>query len=316
MLTAEQHFTEAHRTMDALQAELARSVYMNEADRSVLVGAVTLDAAVIFEGEPGIGKTKTAKATADAMGGRYGRVQGTPDLLPGDITGSETYDPRTSDFNFHAGPVFSNVFFVDEVNRANTRTQSALLEAMEERQVTVSGKTYPLPSPFVALATQNPNETGQGTYPLPVASLDRFAIGIGLRALSAHDRIAIHQLITNGHVPTQVTDIERMQQAKLAIKHLPDTPEMYARANRIIDSLRAIDVVDLGASLLGGYRPFGHILSIAGTQALIAGDQMVSNEHIDLAAKYVLPHRIQVTFEAEDKGITSRQLVDEVTARI
>ncbi len=310
------NFDQGHTTMDSLQAELARSVYMDPTDRSVLVGAVMLDAAVIFDSEPGLGKTTIAKATAEALGGTFGRVQGAPDLLPGDITGTESYDPRNGDFKFHRGPVFSNVLLADEISRTAPRTQSALLEAMQERQVTVNGTTYQLPKPFVVLATKNPNEIGQGTYPLTLANLDRFAVGIGLNALNDQERIAIRSLVKTGHATEQVVDAEQMHRAKTAIDQMPETTEMYNRVNRIITAMREIDKVDLGASVLGGERPFGHIIDIAKTQAMLENMQMVDDRHIDVAAEFVLPHRMQVTYEAEEQGITPRQLVHEATSRL
>lgn len=314
MSAQEQLFMNSHQTMDALQAEMARSVYMHEGDRNMLVGAICLDAAVLFEGEPGIGKTTIAKAAAAAMGGKFGRIQGAPDLLPGDITGSETYDPKNSDFKFHEGPVFSNVLLVDEINRMAPRTQAGLLEAMQERQVTVGGRTYNLPRPFVVLATQNPDELGQGTNAVVQAGLDRFAMGIKLKALGASDRISIRNLNQNNYVTDQVIDIHGILGVKAAVEHMPDTPEMLGRTNRIIEALRALDKVDLRTSVLGGERPFSYIIDLAKTQAMLNGDRIVGDEHINTAAIYVLPHRTQVTYEAEDQGITPHELVREIAA--
>ncbi len=309
MMTAEQHIKQAVTTTDLLQAELVRSVHMEEYDRNMLIGAVILGDAVLFNSEPGLGKTTIANATASMIGGSFRRVQGTQDLLPSDITGHEVYNPSTGEFSLRPGPLMANVVLFDEISRTAPRSQSALLEAMQEKQMTIGNTTLELPKPFNVFATQNPDEIGEGTNPLTKANLDRFAIGISLKALTAQDRISIRALTLRGYVPEQVTDANAILHAKAVVETIPDTNEMYDRANRIIDYTRGIGKIELTQSVLGGERPFSHILDIAKTQALLDGRVMVRDRDIDLAAKFVLPHRIQVTHDAEDNGISASDVV-------
>jgi len=265
---------------------------------------------VLIEDVPGTGKTMLARAAAVSMGLNFNRVQCTPDLLPNDITGVNIYNQQTSAFEFRPGPVFVNILLADEINRATPRTQAALLEAMQEGQVTTGGTTHPLPSPFLVLATQNPIEY-EGTFPLPEAQLDRFLIRISVGYPSEPDEIQvlrnihhIHPITTLGPV---VNGIDLLALANsISSVHVDETLEHYILS--IIRATRTHLELALGAS------PRGSLALYKTSQALAAlrGRDYVIPEDVKQMAPITLAHRLIVKPEAELRGRNGLMILNEI----
>ncbi|MGB3328643.1 MAG: MoxR family ATPase, partial [Thermomicrobiales bacterium] len=268
---------------------------------------------VLLEDVPGIGKTMLARSVAAALGGSFGRVQFTPDLLPTDITGAMVFDPRSAEFTYREGPVLVNVLLADEINRAGPRTQSALLEAMEERQVSVERERIDLPRPFVVLATQNPVEL-EGTFPLPEAQLDRFMIrtSIGYPELD-EERMMLRRFRSEtplAHVQP-VTSPEEMRDLITQVRaiHIGVAVEDYLLA--LVRGTRAADAIEVGASP----RAAISLARAAQAQAAMHGRAFVIPDDVRDLAVPVLAHRIMPTAQADLRGISAADLVTEVIAK-
>jgi MoxR-like ATPase len=265
---------------------------------------------VLVEDVPGVGKTTLAKALARALDVIFTRVQFTPDLLPTDILGSQVLNPRDGSFAFHKGPVFTNVLLADEINRASPRTQSALLEAMNEAQATVDGVTHALPAPFFVIATQNPADY-QGTYPLPEAQLDRFLLRIGVGYPSPDAELAMlyaRQKVDPLATVSAVCDrdaIVRIQQEVRAVE-VKDAVAQYLLA--IVQRTRQAEPLELGISPRGSLAFF----RAAQARALLQGRSYVSPDDIHALAGPVLAHRVQLTTQARYGGVTAEAALADV----
>jgi len=276
---------------------------------------------ILLEGVPGLAKTLSIKALGMAIGAKFSRVQFTPDLLPADIVGTRIYNPQTSDFSTRLGPVFANLVLADEINRAPAKVQSALLEAMQEKQVTIGDQTFKLPDPFLVMATQNPIET-EGTYPLPEAQLDRFMMKVKVTYPWRNEESLIIDRITSGKkidlkpviTPEKVTEM----QAVIDKIYVDDTIKKY-----VLDIVFAtrqpkefgLDIdylIDYGASP----RASIYLVMTAKAFAFLNGRGFVTPDDIKAVVMDVLRHRILLTYEAEAEEVTSEDLVQKIMSTV
>jgi MoxR-like ATPase len=286
--------------------------------------ALIADGHLLVEGAPGLAKTRAIKTLADGLEGSFHRIQFTPDLLPGDITGTEIYRPQESSFHFQQGPVFHNLVLADEINRAPAKVQSALLEAMAERQVSVGGKSYTLPELFLVMATQNPIEQ-EGTYPLPEAQLDRFLlhVKVGYPDAAAERKILQLTRAEAGNGENRATEtlsqdaIFQARQEALAL-HMSEAVEDYI-VQLVIASRDASQYSRELASWIdygGSPRATIAIDRCARAHAWLQGQDFVSPDNVQAVAADALRHRLILSFEAEANGITADTAIDELLARV
>lgn len=289
-----------------------------------LLIALLADGHLLVEGAPGLAKTKAIKTLAQAVEGDFHRIQFTPDLLPADVTGTDIYRPQQGTFEFQAGPIFHNLVLADEINRAPAKVQSALLEAMAERQVSVGSKTYPLPVLFMVMATQNPIEQ-EGTYPLPEAQLDRFLIHVKVDYPDVAAERRILQLVRNeaaaiaptAPVSLSQTTLFAARQEILGL-HMADSVEEYIV--QLINASRrpAQYSQDLVQLLEYGASPRGTIAidRCARAHAWLRGKDFVSPDDVQAVIHDCLRHRLILSFEAEANGINSDQVIDKLLAAV
>ncbi len=290
-----------------------------------LLIALLADGHLLVEGAPGLAKTRAIKSLADGIEGDFHRVQFTPDLLPSDITGTDIYRPQTGDFQFQAGPIFHNLILADEINRAPAKVQSALLEAMAERQVSVGSKTYPLPDLFLVMATQNPIEQ-EGTYPLPEAQLDRFLMHVNVHYPNADAERAILAL-TRGDAthagqqapPARLPQAVIMQaRQELLTMHMADTVEEYIVQLTVATREPQTYDVELAQWLEYGVSPRGTIAldRCARAHAWLNGQDYVSPDNVQAVLHDVFRHRLLLSFEAEANGITQDHVIDRLINKV
>ena len=294
-----------------LQSVASVVVGKEEAIELTLVAALA-SGHILIEDVPGIGKTTLAKALARAIGGSFGRVQCTPDLLPSDVTGVHVLDQRQGSFVFQPGPIFANVLLVDELNRATPRTQAALLEAMEERQVTLEGTTRPLPAPFLVLATQNPIEL-EGTFPLPEAQLDRFLVRLrlGYPSLDEEDDLLLRFA---GRSPLDLVEStlssERLVELMGAVREVRVEPSLRGYVVALVRATRSHSAVRLG----GSPRATLALYHAAQALAAIRGRAYVLPDDVKHLAAPVLGHRLILDSQARLRGRSELAVLDEVIA--
>lgn len=269
---------------------------------------------LLIEDVPGVGKTTLAKAIAIAMGGEFRRVQFTPDLLPSDVTGGSIYNQREHSFEFRPGPLFANVVLVDEINRATPKTQSALLEAMEERQVTLDGVTHQLPRPFLVIATQN-NVEMTGTFPLPEAQLDRFfaRVSLGYPDFETESEVLRSQQVSHPLEGLRaVTSQEAILAAIAGIKTLFVHDSVREYAVSIVRATRDHGLLALGASPRGSL----YLLHAAQAHAAMTGRDFVSPDDVKAMATTILGHRVIVRGEVRARGMSNIDVIDQVLSSV
>jgi MoxR-like ATPase len=290
----------------------ARLFGVREALRQVLIGILT-DAHVLIDDVPGVGKTTLIRMLASALGLRFARVQFTPDLMPSDITGTSVLNLKTQDFEFRPGPIFAEVLLADEINRATPKTQAALLEAMQERQVTVDGVTYPLPEPFFVLATQNPVEL-EGTFPLPEAQLDRFLLRVRMGYPEADDEERILTMGREGRVipSTPLPDAPDLSE----LRGLVDAVRLEQPVRRYIVGLaratRSHPDLQVGASP----RSVEHMGDAVRARALLDGREYVLPDDVKALAGPVLTHRLVLTTDARIRDRRGEDVLEEVLGQV
>ncbi len=302
--------TEIQRTANQIRANIARVIVGKSDVVDLALVALLCEGHILFEDVPGIGKTTLAKALAKSLGCEFRRIQFTPDLLPSDVTGLAVYNQKTQDFEYRAGPLMTQVLLADEINRATPRTQSALLEAMQERQITVDGATRALPRPFLVLATQNPIEL-EGTFPLPEAQVDRFMIKLKLGYPTQAEENAIilrferEEPLENLAAVVDAPAITEMQRAVRAVRVEASVREYIVR---VVHATRAHASVELGAS------PRGSLFLYRAAQALAAirGRAFVIPDEPKYLAPFILTHRIIIGAQTRLRGRSAEQIVKEI----
>ena len=307
---------EASRTAelaDRVIRNLQRVMHAPDETLQFSVLCLLAEGHLIIEDFPGVGKTSLAKAIARSVDCAFSRLQFTPDLLPSDVTGVNVFNQRSNEFEFRPGPVFANILLVDEINRASPKTQSALLECMQERQVTIDGVSYQLPPPFMVMATQNPIEY-EGTYPLPEAELDRFTMRIAIGYPPLPDEA---QMLSEQATDTPIDRLECVASAQEVLDGIEDAKRVFVEEslNRYIVALlrqtRSDNRLYLGASPRAGIA----LLRVAKARALVLGRDYVEPDDIKAVAPTVLAHRLILAPEARSSGLDAEDLVRSILER-
>lgn len=300
-------------SITAIKTELSSVVVGQHKMIDQLLVAILSNGHVLLEGVPGVAKTITAKLLSKTLNVGFGRIQFTPDLMPSDILGTSVFDLKKSEFEFKKGPIFSNLILIDEINRAPAKTQAALFEVMEERQITIDGTTYILDTPFLVIATQNPIEQ-EGTYRLPEAQLDRFLFKIAIDYPKLNEEIIIiqreHLLQNHGKLDNikSVLSAEEIKHFQNLVKQIVVEQNLIEYIAKIVVSTRENQFLYLGASTRASIA----ILNASKGFAAIRGRDFVTPEDIKEAAIPVLQHRVIVTPEREMEGITSSEIIKQI----
>ena len=306
---------EVARHASAVLDEVGTAVVGMEEPLRIALAAILAGGHVLFEDVPGLGKTLAARSLATALGLEFRRVQCTPDLLPSDITGSAVWDPQSASFRFRPGPVFAGLLLADEINRTAPKTQSALLEAMAERQVTVDGTTYPMARPFHVVATSNPVEY-EGTYPLPEAQLDRFMvrIGVGYPNHDAEVDVLSRRLARRREEApvTRVVDARTLLAMQAGVEAVAVHPDVVRYCVDLAAATRRHESVEIGASPRGSQA----LMLVARALAVISGRRFVAPEDVKAVGVAALAHRITLTPATWAAGVVADDVVAEVLKRV
>lgn len=306
-----------NKAQEGIKSEIGKVIVGQDEMIDLLLASIFAGGHVLVEGVPGIAKTLTAKLLAQTIDVGFSRIQFTPDLMPSDVLGTTIYNMKTTEFSFNAGPVFSNIVLIDEINRAPAKTQAALFEVMEEHQVTVDGVTYPMEFPFFVIATQNPIEQ-EGTYKLPEAQLDRFLVKINLTYPSLEEEMTILKRFRNDFKVLVKKDVNPVFSASEIMEcqelveqvFIEDTLLEYIA--KIIHDTRNNGDLFLGASPRAGLA----IMKMAKAIAAMNSRDFVTPDDIQYVSYPVLNHRVILTPEREMEGITTREVIEEIIKKI
>lgn len=304
-------------SVDQIRAALGKVIIGQQEMVEFLIAGILADGHILIEGVPGVAKTLTAKLLSRCIDARFSRIQFTPDLMPSDVLGTSVFNPKESSFEFKKGPIFGSVILVDEINRAPAKTQSALFEVMEERQVTMDGKTYRMEEPFIVLATQNPVEH-EGTYRLPEAQLDRFLFKIEVKYPSLEEETAMlvqqHQQksVDKLNEVTAILSAAQIIQLRDQVRSLHVEPELLGFIARIVQETRSSKSLSLGASPRASLA----IASSAKALAAMQGRDFVTPEDIIKAVPPVLRHRVILTPDKEMEGVSADEVLNQLIHKI
>ena len=304
-------------SVEAIRTSLSKVIIGQQEMIDFLIAGILADGHILIEGVPGVAKTLTAKLLAKCVDARFSRIQFTPDLMPSDVLGTSIFNPGDSSFEFKKGPIFGNIILIDEINRAPAKTQSALFEVMEERQITMDGKTYKMEEPFMVLATQNPIEH-EGTYRLPEAQLDRFLYKIEVKYPSFEEETAIlvqqHQQKTDDKIQevNAVLSVNQITTLRDQVRNLYVKPELLKFAAQITYDTRNSKSLFLGAS------PRASLAVVNSSKALAAmqGRDFVTPEDIIRSVFPVLRHRVMLTPDKEMEGVTPNEVLQQIIDKI
>ena len=305
------------RKINELRQQIANVIVGQQQTVDLILTAMLADGHVLIEGVPGVAKTLLAKLVSKLVDARFSRIQFTPDLMPSDVLGTTVFNMKTSEFNFHHGPVFADMILVDEINRAPAKTQAALFEVMEERQATIDGKTHPMGELYTIIATQNPVEQ-EGTYRLPEAQLDRFIFKISMGYPTAEEEVDIlkrhlaNRELTRLETIQPTITVSELLEMRVMLKDVFIEESLLRYITEIVQQTRTSRAVFLGASP----RASVAILNTSKAYAILSGRNFVAPDDIKTVAPAVLRHRLLLTAEAEMEGYTpdkvAERLIDKV----
>ncbi|MBS1527747.1 MAG: MoxR family ATPase [Bacteroidetes bacterium] len=306
-----------NEAIEQIKAAIGTVIIGQQDTIELLIAGILADGHVLIEGVPGVAKTLTAKLIAKAIDAKYSRIQFTPDLMPSDVLGTSVFNPKTIDFEFRRGPVFGNIILIDEINRAPAKTQSALFEVMEERQITIDGQKYIMEEPFIVLATQNPVEQ-EGTYRLPEAQLDRFLFKVEVKYPSLEEEISIITQQHQKNTTEQVADIKPvLSQADIIslrgqVRGLHVEPKILEFVAKIIQETRNNKSLYLGASPRASLA----VVNAAKALAAIKGRDFVTPDDVVWVVPHVLRHRIMLTPDKEMEGVSADDVLKQIVQKI
>lgn len=309
----------ASAKINAMRTEIQKAIIGQERVIDLVLVALLSGGHVLIEGVPGLGKTLLVRALAQTFKGKHGRIQFTPDLMPSDVIGHVMYDMQNGQFKVRRGPVFANILLTDEINRAPAKTQAALLEAMQERQVTLEGRALILPTPFMTLATQNPVEQ-EGTYPLPEAQLDRFLLKVNIDYPTESEEFELVEMVVSGSAREAfdlskiqpVLDIEDIPRMQAIVAEIDVDRQVTEYAVRLVRASREWPGVHMGAGPRGSIA----LLRAARSMALLRSRDFVTPDDIKDIAPAALAHRILLSPDMEIEGKTSEHVVAEMLASV
>lgn len=307
--------------MEQILYEVKRVVVGQDRFLERVMVAMLAQGHLLVEGVPGLAKTLTVKTLASTMRGQFKRIQFTPDLVPADLVGTRIYNQKTGDFSTSLGPVFANLLLADEINRAPAKVQSALLEVMQERQVTIAGETHKVPNPFLVMATQNPIET-EGTYPLPEAQVDRFMMKVLVDYPTDEEEFVIVQRVTGARVDvTAVASTEQLAVLQNECRNVYVDPALVQYAVKLVSATRQPErhgLKDLGKFITYGASPRATINLVEGARALamLRGRNYAQREDMTDLVPDVLRHRVVLSYEALSEGLSSDAVVQKIMAKI
>jgi len=311
-------FSDAQLSIQQLTNELKKVMVGQDSVIEQTILCLLAAGHALVEGVPGLGKTLLVRSLSQAMGGKFNRIQFTPDLMPSDVSGHAMFNKQSDNFVIRKGPVFCNLLLADEINRAPAKTQSSLLEAMQEQQVTVEGQSLQLPSPFMVMATQNPLEH-EGTYPLPEAQLDRFLLHIWVDYPSVEEEIELSKRLSNTvgdqldvSAIQPVMSLEKVQELQLLLTKMEVDQSIHEYAVRLVRATRDWHGIEVGAGPRGSLA----LLRVAKAHALMQGRAFVLPDDIKSMAVSVLRHRIRLTAELEIEGIGASQVINELLQNV
>lgn len=320
---SEEKFEKLSSKVTHVRYEISKVVVgMDHLVECLLIGVIC-GGHVLVEGAPGLAKTLTIRTLSRVLGVRFSRIQFTPDLLPGDLIGTLVYDQKTGEFTPHLGPIFSNMVLADEINRSPAKVQSALLEAMEEKQVTIGRKSYVLEQPFLVLATQNPVEQ-EGTYPLPEAQLDRFMFKVLIDYLNVEQEIEVLQrmsAVSSNLSVDEVLQVEEILEMRAAIDQVEFHHDLQKYIVSLVDATRRPEkygLEDLQSIIRFGASPRASLSMVRAAKAIAFMDnrKQAESEDIRQVCNDVMRHRLVLTYRAEADGITADDIINQITSKV